>query len=146
MTTMEAIYSKRIGDIYIEFSERLCQSLTELTDSLADQHSEDRNMLQLIVAHYDLNRDCVGDVPVMPRATIEAVDLLDEIYSRVLREASRFEIDVRPKLLHALKRDLESDLHDIVLDRSLGLVLKRLDQSLSEAMCRLSESFKLIEG
>jgi small GTP-binding protein len=145
MTTMEAIYSKRIGDIYIEFSERLCQSLTELTDSLADQHSEDRNMLQLIVAHYDLNRDCVGDVPVMPRATIEAVDLLDEIYSRVLREASRFEIDVRPKLLHALKRDLESDLHDIVLDRSLGLVLKRLDQSLSEAMCRLSESFKLIE-
>jgi small GTP-binding protein len=144
--TLESAYSKRIGDIYLEFSGRLCQALKELVESITDQESEELKLLWLIIAHYELNRESVGDYPIIPRVTVEATDLIDEIYSRNGVRLTKSDVDIPHRLTLALKRDLECDLRDIVLDRSLRLVLKRLDHGLNEAMRRIFKSLDLMDA
>lgn len=146
VTAMEAAYAKIISEIYLKFTDRLCHALTDLADSINDQHNEELQMLRLIIAHYDLNRDCLGDVPVIPRATTQATEIIDGIYYLLRKKMNNVDIEIHQKLSHALKRDLENDLRDIVLDRSLALVLTRLEQGLSEGMFRLSNSLELMEA
>lgn len=144
-SSFEVAYAKLIGGVYIDFSEKLQLSLTHLASSITDQHNEKRRKLSMLIEYLELKRSSLDDVMILPRATVEATELMNLFCCAVRGQLGDFSSAISTRLASALKRDLECDLRDLVFDESLGLVLKKLDRDLAEAATRLSRSLELME-